>query len=148
MTFKHMYHPASPFKDHFKVIFCQWFIRMKTCYLCLQRDSELWHGSNDTVDTAWKQIKWWHNTNTVEAQKVSLLAQFAAAMTASQCWPSGWDTKSYNWRKEGRKREGEGERGGDGLRGADTNRGNRAQGPGVWSLEIRPAKYRAQYIRL
>lgn len=115
---------------------------MKTRYL--QRDNEPWHESNDTVDTAWKQIKWWHNANRVGAQKTSLLAQFTAVMTASQCWPSGCDTKSYNWRKEGRGRGRESRRvmAWAGCKwAADTNRGS-AQGLSV------PAKQRVQYIRL
>lgn len=55
-----------------------------------------------------------NSTHRAGAQKTSLLAQFAAAMTASQCWPPDWDTKSYNRGKEGggRKKEGYGSSGG------------------------------------
>lgn len=58
---------------------------MKTCYLRPQGHNELCCDSNDTADMALEQIKWQHNANRVGAQKTSLLAQFAAAMTASQC---------------------------------------------------------------
>lgn len=112
-----------------------------------------WSGGNKLGPGALKWLGSWINGDTTQTElgpwKSSLLAQFAAAVTASRCWPPDWDTKSYNWRREWGER---GEAGGDGLnmcaggvwgergkRAADTNK-RRAQGPDCEATALRSSQ--------